>query len=137
MRTKCASLAALALSLLLGACGPAPRRADPAAPLTLTEESSGQRFDVEVGQEVIVRLASNRTTGYQWTLADSRSALMAVVGEPQYEPPAQTHLGVGGTETWRLKAMTKGQVALVFEYRRPLDKVLPPARTASFTFLAR
>ena len=122
---------------LLTACAPAPRLSDTLPPVALTEDKDGQRFDLAVGQEAVVRLGSNPSTGYKWALADSRSAVMAVVGEPSFEPPARPMPGAPGTEVWRLKAMTKGQAEVKFEYRRPWDKVLPPARTVSFTFLAR
>ena len=133
------ALAALPLALaLLSACAPPPRSpTDTGEPQNLTEADSGKRFDVFPNQEVVVRLASNRTTGYRWQLVDPRSAVAAVLGEPEYLAPASARPGAGGTEVWRLRVMVAGQVTLVFEYRRPFEKGGPAARSASFTLLAR
>lgn len=133
---RLALAAALAVAAS-SACAPRFRSREIPEPLQLTEESSGQRYDIVVGQEALLRLGSNPTTGYHWSLADSHSAVMAVVGEPAYQGPAEPRPGAGGTETWRLKAMTAGRATLVFEYRRPWDKVLPPGRTVTITFLSR
>jgi inhibitor of cysteine peptidase len=128
---------ALFAAVLATACGPSPRRSfEPPAPLQLTDEQSGQRFDLAVGQEAVVRLKSNPTTGYRWSL-ETRSAVLGVLGEPAFEPPAKPLPGAGGTEVWRLKSMTAGTATLVFEYRRPWEKGAPPVRSASFTFLSR
>jgi inhibitor of cysteine peptidase len=105
--------------------------------MALTEDDSGRRLDIAVGQEAVVRLASNPSTGYKWAPADTRSAVMAVVGEPSFEPPARPLPGAPGTEVWRLKAMTEGQGEVRFEYRRPWERAQAPARAVSFTFLAR
>src|SRR5690349_6603332 len=124
-------LLAVSAAALLAACAPARRLTDTLPPVALTGDDDGRRFDIAVGQEAVVRLASNPSTGYKWALADSRSAVMGVMGEPSFEPPARPLPGAPGTEVWRLKAMTKGQAEVRFEYKRAWDKVLPPARAVA------
>lgn len=130
-------LLAACAAALLAACAPVRRLSDAPPPVALTENDDGRRFDIAVGQEAVVRLGSNPSTGYKWSLADSRSAVMGVMGEPSFEPPARPLPGAPGTEVWRLKAMTQGQAEARFEYKRPWEKARPPARVVSITFLAR
>jgi inhibitor of cysteine peptidase len=125
------------LVAVLAACAPAPRHSEPGAPVTLTETENGRRVDAEVGQDIVVRLASNPTTGYRWMLAPMRNAVVAVLGEPAFERHDEARVGAPGVEVWRLRAMTKGEAPLFFEYRRSWEKGVPPARTAAFTLSVR
>lgn len=102
--------------------------------VTVTANDTGHIIDLARGQELIVRLASNRTTGYGWTLADSAERVLAPQGEPEYvrDPTRFNEVGVGGTEVWRLKATRAGQQTLRFHYRRPWELGVEPVRTATY-----
>jgi hypothetical protein len=59
--------------------------------LTLAERDSGRVTDVDLGQTVIIRLSSNRSTGYRWTLAPNcRSRNVAASCDGPHPPAARS-----------------------------------------------
>jgi predicted secreted protein len=92
----------------------------------VTDMASGWPITLQVGQDVMVRLATDRTGGMAWKPRAASDVLAA--GEPAFEPgPAG-----GGTEVYRVKALKPGEATLVFEYRRTADPNAAPARTVSY-----
>jgi inhibitor of cysteine peptidase len=106
---------------------------------SLTATDHGRTIEVPRGTEVLVSLESNRTTGYTWTLAGPMSGPLRQDGEPFYvQNPASTGaVGVGGIETWRFRAAAKGEQRLAFEYRRPFEQELTPARSVTIDVRVR
>jgi predicted secreted protein/uncharacterized lipoprotein NlpE involved in copper resistance len=78
------------------------------------------------GEDMLVRLPANRTTGFQWALADSARDVVAAQGT-LYVQDAITGLavGVGGNEYWRLAAARRGERTLRFVYQRPWEQQAP------------
>ena len=104
-------------------------------PVTLAESDSGRVTQVAPGQIVIIRLSSNRTTGYSWTLATPSGDLLTALGEPVYVPagaPAGA-VGSGGVEVWSFVPRQNGRQDLRFEYRRPWEKGVAPAKVLSYS----
>jgi len=117
-------------------------RAEPevvGAPITVTEADLDRTVMLRAGQEIVVRLASNRTTGYRWTLVAADDPVLALLASPVYVPdPAPAGgVGVGGTEVWRLSAFRTGAQRLSFEYRRPWEHDTAAARTVSLSVTVR
>jgi len=50
-----------------------------------TYDDAGQEIDIDVGQEFIIALGSNPTTGYSWQASYDETMLELVGGEPTYE----------------------------------------------------
>jgi predicted secreted protein len=110
---------------------------DAVTPLTLVEKDAGQSVEVKRGQTVIVRLDSNRSTGYRWTLIEPDSPVLTSTGAAVYEERAVGGpVGANGTETWSFVVAKNGEQELVFEYRRPWESDLPAARRVSYTVRA-
>jgi len=108
-------------------------RAEPqftGAPVVATG-SSRKPIALRPGQELLVRLAANPTTGYRWALAPATGATIVMSASPvfQEDAPAKGRMGAGGRETWRFMALAPGREDIVLEYRRPWEKDAPPART--------
>lgn len=149
IRARCLRHAALILVVIwaIVACqpredsAPVPREEpSPAMPaIALSEADAGKTVDVERGQEIVVRLSSNRTTGYGWTLASSGAGILASTGDAVYmlDSTATNMAGAGGVESWSFKANQSGQEELRFEYRRPWEQTTAPAKTVSFTIRVR
>jgi inhibitor of cysteine peptidase len=90
------------------------------------------------GQEVFVGLVANRSTGFQWALADTARSVVAPQGTHYVQDTATgLAVGVGGHEFWRLRAVRPGSQTLVFEYRRPWETQTPAARTATLAVTVR
>src|SRR5260221_8713148 len=99
------------------------------APLAITESDANGAVVVNTGQELVVRLSSNPTTGYRWTLAADADAVLALAATPKYrrDRVAEGMVGSGGAETWRLFAFRPGAQRVSFEYRRPWERETAPA----------
>ena len=98
-----------------------------APPRALTEADANHKVRLEVGQELVLKLESNRSTGYSWSLTESENPVLTSLGKPTYKI-SRALPGAGGFETWRLRATKIGRETLRFEYRRPWEKKVPPAK---------
>ncbi len=108
------------------------------APVRLSEQDNGRAAELAAGQEISLTLAANRTTGYSWAREDD-SGIVVLVEPPAYSAGAAPAgmVGVGGVETWRLRATAAGTAVLRFAYRRPWEKDTPPARAVTLNITVR
>lgn len=130
-------LGAATLGLLLAAgCQSYPMAGsdEGAAPgLRPVADLRGQRVDVRVGEPFDIRLPSNPSTGYRWTLVDPMPLAVRADGVARYEPGAGGVAGAPGVETWSFVGAAAGSGQLRFEYRRPWEPAtIQPAQRASF-----
>ena len=73
--------------------------------LELTGSDAGGEHTLGVGQEVVLRLAENRTTGYAWQLAVPDAVAVADEG---YQPAPSGAPGAGGVRVFRLRTTDRG-----------------------------
>ena len=98
----------------------------------ITEQTSGE-VSLKVGGLLEVRLEANHTTGYSWVAAPVTNPVLMTQGAAVYKQDAAAgRVGVGGVEVWRFKAVKAGTESLRFKYRRPWEKGVPAAKTATF-----
>lgn len=104
---------------------------DGSQPLVVTKADNGRTVTVAVGATIHVRLAGNPTTGYRWRTAKLDGSAVKQEGKPAYEarqhPPGM--VGVGGTYTFKFKAVKPGSAEVGLQYSRPWEKNKPPAET--------
>jgi inhibitor of cysteine peptidase len=124
------TIVALACVVWLAGCG----GEDLNDPVQLTEGQSGQTIGVRLGQEVVVTLESNPTTGFGWSHRATPEDVLALVGEPQYVADQPVLPGSGGRQQFRFSTQRSGGVTLQFEYRRSWETVAP-ARAATFSLV--
>jgi inhibitor of cysteine peptidase len=119
--------------LLLAACATVPAMAAVASG-ELENAADGTRISIKRGGELKVLLDANITTGYQWQSPTRTEPVLAPAGEPVYAPrtTATPMAGAGGTTTFRFRADNPGSVILQFDYRRPWETAVPPARTLRY-----
>ena len=89
----------------------------------LTYDDTGQEIDIGVGQEFIIALGSNPSTGYSWQASYDEAMLELVGGESSYEL-AETEegvVGVGGTELFRFRALEAGETEITLTYAQPWE----------------
>jgi len=83
-------------------------------------------YNISRGEEFVVRLKANPSTGYQWNiqegLKDSGLSLIEESYEPKPNPTDKPLLGAGGIKSWRFRAERKGKNTLTFVYQRPGEK---------------
>lgn len=98
---------------------------------------SSTSIKVEIGQEFVIKLRSNRTTGYQWRLAKSLDKDILQLVKSKYVAPKTSALGAGGDELWTFKAVGKGRTQISLEYVRLWKKDAPPLKTKNFMVTVR
>lgn len=125
---------ALLLVVLTPACVDAP---PPPAPLVVDAARSGASLTLRTGEELVVRLDANRTTGYAWTWTEGPAGVVAHVGAPLYETAPDGAAGAGGTEVFTFRAAAPGTTTLRFAYARSWERDAEPARVATYSVTVR
>ena len=121
------SLAVVGLALAVApACSDDP---DP-EPVEFTEP--GTVFEVEVGEEFVVVLESNVTTGYSWELeAPVLEDVVRFVSD-DYVAPDTELVGAGGRQELTFEAVGVGTAEVSLWYVRSFDDPKDPVERAVF-----
>jgi len=124
----------LALTLLLVAACATPSGPPAVDNGELTNAADGTRIAIKRGGELKVVLEANITTGYQWQSATTGSPVLSIIGAPIYVAKAADprFVGGGGSNVFRFRVDSPGQVVLQFDYRRPWETGVPPAKTLRY-----
>ena len=83
--------------------------------MELTEADAGREHAAAVGEQLVVRLPENPTTGYRWQL-DAPAEV--AVEDDGFEPGGSGAPGAAGTRTFRLRATAPGTHHLAATQRR-------------------
>lgn len=87
-------------------------------------------INLSVGQQLIVTLPSNPTTGFRWVLRDNAASVLRSLGPEVYSNPEDTGLvGSAGQSTWRFQVAQPGAGRLLLTYQRPWEVGVAPAQT--------
>jgi inhibitor of cysteine peptidase len=100
---------------------------------SFAEEPSGpadtsEALEASVGEDVVISMESNQTTGYQWKLKEPPDTGILKLASSKYAPDSGAAAGAGGNEIWIFKAVGAGKAVLNFEYVRPWEKDAAPAK---------
>jgi predicted secreted protein len=76
---------------------------------------------IQMGEEAVVRLAENPTTGFVWELQASAPDVLALV-ESHFEPPADPALGGAGTRVLRFSTKAPGIADIKLISRRSWEE---------------
>ena len=114
------------VTLLLTACG--------AKETSLEAEDAGRQIELAVGEKMLVTLASNPTTGYQWAVAEIDESVLAQLGT-EYDADSPQLTGSGGEETFTFEAVGVGETALQLIYHRAWEEDVPPVGAFSVTIV--
>ena len=81
---------------------------------------------LQQGQNLLVSLPSNPTSGYRWTIEHNASLVLRSLGAEAYQADEQDQLvGSGGQSIWRYRAEKTGQDRLRMSYQRPWETDQP------------
>jgi inhibitor of cysteine peptidase len=89
-------------------------------------------IEAKVGEDVIITLESNRTTGFEWQLSRDPDEGVAKFNVSEYIPNETGLTGSGGREIWTFKAMGIGKTEIAFKYVRPWEEGIAPADEKTF-----
>ena len=88
----------------------------------------GDDISVSNGEEFVVALPANPSTGYAWNAADNPD--VTFVSSHQVAGGSQP--GAPGMQELNFRADHSGQSTLEFAYARSFEPGVPPAKTAEF-----
>jgi len=96
-----------------------------AAPVqTLTSPASGSNATLRPGGLLIVRVASNPTTGYQWQQVAGDPSVVKMVSDGYLADPAPDGVvGSGGVQVLSFEGVAKGKTTLTLSYQRSSEDV--------------
>jgi len=82
-----------------------------------------QEINVAKGEEFIIALGSNISTGYGWQVDYDNNILTLI--EKTYKENDKTGkqlVGASGTEFFKFKSLNSGETEVTFTYRRPWEQ---------------
>lgn len=112
-----AVVAAAVAMLAVAGCGSDDAGAVPT--VTLAQGATDLAVDVAVGNEFVVEVASNPTTGYSWAYHGVGSGADVAEVSSTFTGADTEALGSGGTQVWRFRAESAGPGRLMFSERPP------------------
>jgi len=97
-----------------------------------------ENIETRLGEDLVITLESNPTTGYSWRLSEPLPGILELVGK-EFKPAENMEniAGAGGIEEWTLKSIEKGRAAVSFEYVRPWEKDKPPVKRRTFLITSK
>ncbi len=81
--------------------------------------NAGEVISVKAGEEFVISLAANPSTGYSWDVAPTVSWLEFLGKTYHATQPVLT--GSGGTEELRFRASGAGSATITLNYQRPWE----------------
>jgi inhibitor of cysteine peptidase len=116
---------------LLAACAHQPSS-------LIVQQQSQCPLQLYSGQQVVLTLPSNPTTGYRWMLRDNAKNVLHSLGPEVYSNPEDAGLvGSAGQSTWRFQANQAGEGHLLLTYQRPWEPEVAPAQTFDCRLLVK
>ena len=80
---------------------------------------NGKKVSLRVGDQLVVSLKANATTGYAWKIRSVKKKVLKPRSATYVPSPNPKHLvGTGGVYKLRLKALAKGTTTLRLKYMR-------------------
>ena len=132
MSPKIHSLALFILVIVLAtACTPVNKT------VTLTTSDKGSQVDVNVGQQIVIALDGNPSTGFTWEAKDLDTTMFEEVGDPAFNSSNPGSVGSGGTLTLTFKALKAGTSNLTLIYHRPWETGVAPIDTFTVTLTVK
>lgn len=135
-------LSALALLIIISAsCGarnsPGDIQVSPPEQVNLSASNNGQKITLFAGQELVITLAGNPTTGYTWEAKNLDATMFKQLGDPTFSSSNPNLVGSGGTQTLNIRVLKSGTAALTLVYHRPWETDVAPLDTFSITALVK
>ena len=108
--------------VLLAACASTPRQN------ISVDDQSACPLQLKSGQNLILTLPSNPTTGYRWAIQDSAGGVLRALSPEVYSSAESGVIGGGGQSTWRFQAFAAGQGRLRLTSQQPWEPEAEPVQ---------
>ncbi len=98
---------------------------------------ASQPISVAKGNDILVALPSNPTTGYSWTASVSNASVENEGGAYLAQPVVRGMAGSGGRQIFSFAAKAIGVATITFSYSRSFEKGKPAAKTLVFHVIVK
>ena len=102
------------------------------ATVSVTADANDTTVTLGPGDTLAITLASNATTGFEWTVLTINPDLLRYDGK-SYNSPLSVMPGAGGSESLCFTALAPGASRLAVIYHRPFEAGIPPIETFPLT----
>jgi len=109
----------------------------PAKPVSLTAADNGSQVKVNSGDQIVITLDGNPSTGFSWEAKNLDPTMFEQVGEPTFVSSNPGMVGAGGSLTLTFKALKAGTVPLTLIYHRPWETGVEPINTFSVNVIVK
>jgi inhibitor of cysteine peptidase len=92
--------------------------------VALQASDNGSQVELRRGQNLVVSLEGNPSTGYTWEAGAYDERILRQVGEPAFTPESEA-IGAPGRQILRFEALGEGQTTLELVYHRPWEDTEP------------
>ena len=92
----------------------------------------GDDISVQEGDEFVVALPANPSTGYAWTAGENPDVMFVSSHQLQNGGEGGSQPGAPGTQELTFRAEHSGESTLVLAYSRSFEPGVPPAKTTKF-----
>jgi len=131
-------LIAIIIVLILSACSHLQSvQVSPPEQLPIATADNGTKVNAFVGQELVITLEGNPSTGYTWETKDLDTTMFQQVGDATFTSSNPNLVGAGGTQTLTIKALKAGTATLTLVYHRPWETGVAPANTFSVVLMIK
>jgi inhibitor of cysteine peptidase len=133
--------ALVAVIILTAGCGShagsGPVQVSPPEQVNLTASDNGQKITLFVGQELVIQLPGNPSTGYTWEAKDLDTGMFQQEGDAVFASSNTNLVGSGGTLTLAFRVLKTGPAALSLVYHRSWETGVAPLQTFSITAIIK
>jgi inhibitor of cysteine peptidase len=105
--------------------------------IEISDSDSGSSHLLSRGEEVLVRLRENPTTGYRWQLTQAGAGRLGLVDDRFEAGSDASAPGTGGHRVVRFVAEQTGSVRLEAEERRQWDQASASNQRRHYTIVVR
>ena len=95
--------------------------------------SPNQPIEVTIGEQFIIYLESNPTTGYKWEASFDTEFLKLVKSEYKQNESKPGMVGVCGIEQFLFQGLKAGDTQIKLTYKRPWEQQSADAKVLTFT----
>ena len=127
MSRRILPLVTLAIVLIMAAA------CNPTKHTNLNAADKGSQVEVKVGDQIVISLDANPSTGYTWVAKDLDTTMFEQVGDPVFTSSNPNLVGSGRTLILTYKTLKAGTVNLTLVYQRPWETGIDPIDTYEIT----
>lgn len=105
--------------------------------ITVGPAASGTQRTVHRGDRLVIRLPSNPSTGYAWTVRAPARPVLVLTGRSFVAAPDGGRVGASGTAVLRFRVAAAGRRTVRLAYARSWEQGVAPADTFTLRIVAR